>query len=232
MNRDIYRSGEYLKKNPTWHGEDSSWKAKHILKIINDNNLRINSICEVGCGSGQILKELYKVMAENVYFIGYEISPYAFKLCQQWENERVQFFLKDLLEEKEVFFDLILAIDVFEHIEDYLGFLKKLHSKGRYKIFHIPLDLSVQSVIRSSPIIKCRYDVGHLHYFTKELALATLADTGYKIIDYFYTASSIELPPKSLISSIARLPRKLMFMINKDFSARILGGFSLMVLTK
>ena len=79
-----------------------------------------------------------------------------------------------------------MAIDVFEHVEDYFGFLRKLREKAEYKIFHIPLDLSVQTVLRSSPIIKGRKSVGHIHYFTKETALETLKDTGYEIIDYFY----------------------------------------------
>jgi hypothetical protein len=74
-------------------------------------------------------------------------------------------------------FDIVMAIDVFEHVEDYFGFLRKLRGKAEYKIFHIPLELSVQSVLRSSIIIEGRKSVGHIHYFTKETALETLKDT-------------------------------------------------------
>ncbi|MDX9745689.1 MAG: hypothetical protein WCX84_00020 [Syntrophales bacterium] len=91
-------------------------------------------------------------------------------------------------------FDIVMAIDVFEHVEDCFGFLRKLKEKAEYKIFHIPLDLSVQTVLRSFPIIHGRKSVGHIHYFTKETALETLKDTGYLIIDYFYTGGSLELP--------------------------------------
>jgi 2-polyprenyl-3-methyl-5-hydroxy-6-metoxy-1,4-benzoquinol methylase len=60
--------------------------------------------------------------------------------------------LKDFLEEKDTYFDVVMAIDVFEHVEDYLGFIRRLRVKGEYKVFHIPLDLSVQTVLRVSPI--------------------------------------------------------------------------------
>jgi hypothetical protein len=38
-----------------------------------------------------------------------------------------------------------MAIDVIEDMEDYFTFLRALHKKGTYKIFRIPLDLSVQN---------------------------------------------------------------------------------------
>jgi hypothetical protein len=104
--------------------------------------------------------------------------------------------------------------------------------KGKYKIFHIPLDISVQAVLRMSSILKCRERVGHIHYFTKDTALATLKDTGYEIIDYFYTAGALELSSKSLKSFLLRLPRWISYKINKDLAVRILGGYSLLVLTR
>jgi hypothetical protein len=42
----------------------------------------------------------------------------------------------------------------------------------------------------------------------------------------------VDLPRKTLKSKIAFLPRKLLFKANKDFSAKILGGCSLLVLAK
>jgi hypothetical protein len=50
LEENIYETNEYLDNNPTWHVEDSSWKAGQILKIIQRSNLQPNSICEIGCG--------------------------------------------------------------------------------------------------------------------------------------------------------------------------------------
>jgi 2-polyprenyl-3-methyl-5-hydroxy-6-metoxy-1,4-benzoquinol methylase len=171
-------------------------------------------------------------MDKNISFVGYEISPQAFELCKQRTEDRLKFKMENMFEDENAFFDITMAIDVFEHVEDYFGFLRNLHKKGKFNIFHIPLDLSVQTILRMSPILRGREKVGHIHYFTKDTALATLKDAGFKIIDYFYTAGSIELPVKSIKSFFLRLPRKVAFKANKDLAVRILGGYSLMVLTQ
>lgn len=228
----IYNDGTYFDNNPTWHEEDSPWKAKQIEKIIANNKLNPNKICEVGCGAGEVLNQLSKHYLGKKFY-GYEISPQAFELCKKKSKSNLTFLLLDLLlEENTEYFDIVMAIDVFEHVEDYFGFLRKLRDKAEYKIFHIPLDLSVQVVLRSSPIIKSRKSVGHIHYFTKETALETLRDTGYEIIDYFYTGGSFGLPNKGWKATFAKIFRNIAFAINKDLAVRTLGGYSLLVLAK
>ncbi len=231
LSKDMYTSGEYLDKKPTWHIQDSLWKAKQIIKIINNNQLKPGTICEIGCGAGEILNQLYMLMPSNINFFGYEISPQAFEFCQKRYKDRLKYYLNNLFADDGTFFDIILAIDVIEHVEDYFGFLRSLLKKGQYKIFHIPLDLSVQYILRGYPLIRKQQD-GHINYFTKETALATLKDIGYNIIDYFYTAISVDFPAKSFKSLLLKLPRKFLFKINKNMTVRILGGYSLMVLTQ
>lgn len=228
----IYEDGTYLSNNPTWHAQDSAWKAKQIAKLLAKNNITPTSVCEIGCGAGEILSCLANDLGAHVQFSGYEISPQAFKICKQKEKPNLHFFLKDLLDERNPSFDIVTAIDVFEHIEDYFGFLRKLRTTGNYKVFHIPLDLSVQSVLRVSPILKVRNAIGHIQYFTKETALATLKDTGYEVVDYCYTNGSLELPNRGWKSNLVKLPRKVLFAINQDLAVRILGGSSLLVLAK
>jgi len=230
--KNIYEDGTYVHANPTWHEEDSPWKAKQIAKIIKRNNLNPSTIFEIGCGAGEILNRLQTEFDDRVTFVGYEISPQAFEICKRKNKSNLKFLLKNYLDEEEVLADVILAIDVFEHVEDYWGFLRKLREKARHKIFHIPLDLSVQTILRGSPILNSRSSWGHIHYFTKETALATLRDTGYEILDYFYTRGSLELPNRGWKSNLLKLPRELFFSISQDLTVRILGGFSLLVLTK
>lgn len=226
-----YQDGRYLVANPTWHEEDSAWKATQISRMIRQNNLRPATICEIGCGAGEILNCLSKEFDNPTEFFGYEISPQAFEICKAKEHPKLKFNLVNLLEDPS-HFDIAMAIDVFEHVEDYFGFLRKFKSKGTYKIFHIPLDLSVQTVLRSRPILHGRETNGHIHYFTKETALATLSDTGYEVMDYFYTNSAIELTDRGWKSELMKAPRSLMFALNQDLAARLLGGFSLLVLAK
>lgn len=230
-NESIYQTGEYVEKNPTYHVEDSAWKAAEVVKLIEKHGLAPQTVCEVGCGAGEILRQLQLSLPADTKFFGYEISPQAFALCRERENERLRFVCADLLAGDTIAFDLLLCLDVFEHVEDYFGFLRGLRGKARHKIFHIPLDLSVQWVWRSRPIMREREQAGHLHYFTKETALATLHDAGYEVVDWGYTAGAIA-NPRSVKAKLASWPRRMLSVVNQDLVVRVLGGYSLLVLAK
>ena len=135
------------------------------------------------------------------------------------------------MNEIEKYYDLLLCIDVFEHVRDYMGFIGEIKTKSHYKIFHIPLDISVSSILRGQ-LMYTRKQVGHLHYFTKETALETLKDVNYEIIDYYYTKSFSQLNSKTKIQKMINLLRQIIYYISPDLMARILGGCSLIVLAK
>lgn len=228
---DRYFDGAYLAHNPSWHAEHSPTKARWIDEILNRNRLAPATVAEVGCGSGEILVELKK-RRPDAHFTGFEVSPQAYGICSAKQAPGLDFRLADLVETQAQSFDLLLAIDVFEHVPDYMGFLKALKNKGEHKIFHIPLDLSVQALLRGTSYPILREQTGHLHYFFKYTALATLRDCGYEILDWNYTRSSQELPGKGLRTKVANLPRKLTQLFSEDLSARLFGGYSLLALTR
>lgn len=163
MSEVIYRDGSYLANNPSWHEEDSPWKARQIIRLLEANRLKPSTICEIGCGAGGILTSMAREMSPTTRFKGYEISPDAFALCASKRASNVQFSLTDLLAEDAEHFDVALAIDVFEHVEDYFGFLRKLKPRATYKVFHIPLDMSVLWTLLKWPIVNGRNRVGLLH---------------------------------------------------------------------
>lgn len=232
MTESLYLDGDYLKNNPNWHVEDSSWKAEKIKQILTKNKITPLTICEIGCGAGEILNQLYNALPNTSSFIGYDISENAIDLAKSRSKERLEFKKQDLLVEDSAHFDLLLIIDVFEHIEDYLGFLRKCRNKAEYKVFHIPLDMTVQKVLRKEVLMYARQKVGHLHYFTRETALDTLVDAGYEIIDEFYTPWGFEMAQKTLLKKLFQLPFRLFYQLNADLAVRVMGGSSLIVLAK
>ncbi len=231
VGRDAYTGGAYLEKNPLWHTGESPFKVKQILKMLRKGTLHPGTICEVGCGAGEVLKLLQEQMDNTCHFWGYDISPQALQMCSGKANERLQFKLGDVSREDGAFFDLILVLDVIEHVEDYFGFLQAIRPKSDLKIFHFPLDLSVQAVARKRGLLTRRELYGHIQYFTKDTALATLEDLHYEILDYFYTPRCIELA-RQTIQKVAVLPRMLCFALRPDLTVRILGGYSLLVLAR
>jgi SAM-dependent methyltransferase len=230
MSKTIYYTTEYLQKNPTWHVEDSARKAEYVLDMIQRCNLKPRRICEVGCGVGEILNQLQAQMDEGIEFDGYDVSPHAIRLAKRREKGYVKFYNEDALEKSDTYYDLVLVVDVIEHVEDYWTFLRKVRLRGLYKLFHIPLDLNVLNLLNGK-LMKKRVDVGHIHYFTKDTALDTLKSTGFEIICSCYTPVAIDAP-SSLMSRALVLPRKIAFRLSQDFAACLFGGFSLIVLTK
>jgi 2-polyprenyl-3-methyl-5-hydroxy-6-metoxy-1,4-benzoquinol methylase len=228
----IYEDGRYAESNPTWHVEDSAWKARRVAEIVGRNRLAPRTVGEIGCGAGEILAQLRELMPADVRFTGYDIADDAIRMAEARRGERLDFVRADLLASGGEPFDLLLCMDVFEHVEDYMGFLRAMRGKGVHKVFHIPLNLSVQAVMRSRPILLGREVLGHLHYFTRETALATLRDTGYEVVDWTYTAGGVERGGTTAFNRLARLPRRLAYRLHPDFAVRVLGGYSLLVLCR
>jgi SAM-dependent methyltransferase len=228
----IYRDGSYLKHNPSWHAEESPFKVRQILRMLKRQSLAPRTICDVGCGAGMVLAELQPHLPPGCSCWGYDVSPDAIAMCVGRGNSNLRFCIRDIRRDKsDTFFDLLLMLDVFEHVEDYMGMVRDIRSKATDKLFHIPLDLSVQAVARKNGLLRRRDDHAHLHYFTKETALRTLTDVGYQLVDYFYTPRCIELGDR-LVQKVARIPRRLAFAMAPDESVRVLGGYSLMVLAE
>ena len=99
--------------------------------MLNKHNLSPGSICEIGCGAGEILNCLHSKLPKTE-FIGYEISEQGFELCKTRQKERLNYKLEDLLADSNTdYYDLLLIIDVVEHVEDYFTFLRKCKKKAK-----------------------------------------------------------------------------------------------------
>ena len=225
-----YVDGQYEMANPQWHDDDAAWKAGKVLQFLRDAHISPETMCDIGCGTGGVLSHLAAALP-STKVTGYEPSPQALALARQLhpEVDIRQESLATLVESGTVY-DVAVMCDVFEHVEDYLGFLRLARRVARYHVFHIPLDMSAFAVMRERSILRARSQLGHLHYFSKASALATLEDAGYSVRAVRYTASSVELPAPTLARRLASWPRRLGRALAPNLAARLLGGFSLLVL--
>jgi len=218
-----YQDGTYLRDNPELHQSDSPWKARHIIDILETNHIEPASICDVGCGAGAVLSQMHTRFSD-ARLVGYDISA---QLSSYWaEHKGIEFNIGDFHELNTTRYDALLMLDVFEHVRDPFTFLERSRAHARHFVFHIPLDLSALTVARRSLLTDIRRKVGHLHSYTRELALCTLRDCGYNIIDSRYTGA-FKLPDASRLAAI---PRRVAYAINKDMGVRLLGGETLLVL--
>lgn len=230
---DLYVNGQYFKNNPDWDIADAKWKAGVIFNLLQKNKIAVTEVIEVGCGAGENLVELLKRDNSIEKLSGYDISPQAFSLAQQRSSEKIEFYNEDITQKENITADLMLVIDVVEHVDDYYDFLRKLKSKSKYFVFHIPLDISCRTVMKPHVMLQQRQSVGHIHYYTKELVEWALKDTGYEIIDCVYTKPVVDVEPAdSLKRFIKKMLRNISFAVNKDWSVKKWGGYSIMLLAK
>jgi SAM-dependent methyltransferase len=223
-----YESGDYLQSNPTWDIEDSPWKAGKVAELIRHSGIEPRSICEVGCGAGAVLAALRETVPD-ARLAGFDIAD-ASSFWKRYEKAGINFRQGDFLAENSEKYDLILVLDVIEHIANPWDFLERLKPHGDKFLFHIPLDLSAQNVLREVPLLEARRKVGHIHYFTKNLALELLGECGYHFESISYSGLSMSGPRSSWKSRLVYLPRAFMYALNKDFGVRLLGGERLLVL--
>src|SRR3989442_12220110 len=132
MIRDQYLSGEYLAKNPRWHADESPWKAKYVLQMIARNKIAPTTICDVGCGAGEVLRLVHEGLQGRWRCWGYDVSPQAFARARGLSGERLQFKLGDIRKEKDARFDLLLLMDRLEHLEAYFRFPGDLGPEAGY----------------------------------------------------------------------------------------------------
>jgi hypothetical protein len=223
-----YSSSEYLDDNPTWDSEDSPWKAAVVSTFMTKFNISTDDICEVGCGSGGVLSYLRDVYPESK-LTGFDVAPDVESFWSLHGNLNIDFKLGDFLTINDSHFETILLLDVIEHLRDPFSFLDSIRHRGNDFVFHIPLDLSSLSILRETPLLNVRKKVGHIHYYTKNLALSLLKESGFEVVSWQYTNASSSAPGNSWMTKVASLPRKVAYVLNKDIGVRLLGGETLLI---
>jgi hypothetical protein len=226
-----YHDSTYLSQNPDWDRQDSPWKADLVRRLLNDSGIMPSSVCEVGCGAGDVLVNL-KAHYPDVTFYGYDISPQAAQFWKEHERHGIHFQQGDFFDLYRETYDVLMLLDVIEHLSDPFTFLERLRGAAEYFVLHIPLDLSALSVLRERPLMEVRAKVGHIHYYTKSLALATVQESGFEVLSWRYSGAALNSPGRTLKTRLAMLPRRLLYALHKDIGVRALGGETLLVLAR
>lgn len=224
---------EYLDKNPDMHIGDSTMKVKQINRVI-PSSLKIESLLDVACGAGLITIEMTKKIKPK-YAAGIDISEAMInkaKIIDQ--NNLVIWKVVDLFKYKpKRKFDLVTCIDILEHINDDLGFLKKIATLGKYFVIKTPLEDSWFSrLLRNSKIFDPWKDsenrYGHIHHYNERTLLNLINQCGLKI----EKAISIPMPKRTKFAwEIFRLLFYPISFVSMEKMVRISGGFKIYLLS-
>jgi len=237
MMQDIYSDGTYAARNPSWHSEDSPWKAAHLFSLLDSaalDEMRRHglTVAEIGCGYGGVLGNLCKLLEDQgipCQATGYDIAPAALvELARRHPSIRP---VQATLPAEGEFFDLGLMVDILEHLDDPATTLARAHQHFQWVLLHIPLDENwLGRAKRPGHYYQyLREDRGHIHYYTKTSALALLHGAGLKVMRWKFTPWGTELyrPGGGRSDPVVRVLRAAGMCTWPALAVRVLGGASL-----
>ena len=173
---DIYNDNSYLKNNPTLHSEDSEFKFNNIRKflekiIIQEKKIKI---LDVGGGAGLIGKMVMEYYAKKDIIVTLHSLDLSLKMLktQKQNNPKIKKLINCSLEKcKELNYDLVLMIDVIEHIPNKNISAKTLNRLSKNIIYNIPIEINLFDYIRNISLLFRYYKnqtkvLGHVHFFS------------------------------------------------------------------
>jgi hypothetical protein len=149
----------------------------------------------------------------------------------------IEFFCENFCESEQRF-DLILLMDVLEHIPDSEAFLRAVAARTDYLAIHFPLDDNILGRLLRRPAYR-RKSVGHLHYFHAKSARRFVRRAGLEIVNDLYTPAHEQRrarggTPAALQDEVfyaaSDVLARLLRPIGAPAVARLTGAFSSMVL--
>jgi len=160
---------------------------------------KINHVIEFGSSYGDTLEDI-GIKKEIKHLIGFDL--------QEPESKKIRFFKEDLnhinLKKYSKEFqngDLLLFLDTLEHLQNPIGFLKKLRSfqkKGSFLVISCPNFKSIRMLLAyiKGQLPKEKYgyfDETHLHWFTEVQLKNILQNLGYNInkIKFIYSKNKL-----------------------------------------
>jgi len=189
-------------------------------------------IVDIGCGAGFVLSNLREYLPIDCNMLGLDISQDAIAMAKRYKVKGLDFRVGDHTNiPKDC--DLLLVVDVIEHLKPSDQFIKQIKAQSRTIIFHIPLERNIYSMVRFGNLRVNKENFGHLQFFSKNSAINALQIAGLQIIDQFYTPWILELgvaqrEKKKLAFAII----KCLYRINLSLAVNVLGGSSLLVVAK
>ncbi len=155
------------------------------------------SILEIGSGIGSN-SQLFKLI-DNYLYTGIEPDKNLYEASKIYTSKKINFLNKSLEEfSSDKKFDLILVIDVLEHIDnemDFLNKIKKIIEKNGVVFLILPAHQFLFS--------KFDVNVGHFRRYSKKSFIKLVQKTDLQIISIKYLDSIGILP--SLIAKIFAL---------------------------
>ncbi len=190
-------NSQRTRKNPPSLGKPDYYFSivrREVLDLIEQNNLSSEKILEIGCAggaTGRLLKESGLVKE----YIGVEISESAAVMARQYLDRVIVADIERVDLEKEhgirkEYFDLILCLDVLEHLYDPWEVVARLKDFLKFEGHLIASLPNVQNIIVIKNLVDGRWqyegagilDATHLRFFALQDMIDMFEGAGLSVV--------------------------------------------------
>lgn len=224
---------QYLKLHKDLHDSDSKDKIDAIMSIL-PVDFKPKSILDVACGSGKILLEISKRVGSKKN-VGLDISKKIIDTAKDNDKGKTtKWIVSDIFNYNERGFNLVLAIDIIEHLGDDKMFLEKLAHLGEFFVMKVPIEhnfvndtLFLLSKGKIDPLKDTEFRYGHIQHYGMESFITLIQQSSLKIIKLDY----IRLPKRNkFFWEALRWVFLPVWFFSKRLYVKFNGGFVLLLL--
>ncbi|MCR4337194.1 MAG: class I SAM-dependent methyltransferase, partial [Candidatus Omnitrophica bacterium] len=170
MEKNLYLE-MFEKERSNWWFQGKRLVVHSLVKKFVGN---YQSVLDIGCGTGATLQE-FRAKGKDVY--GTDVSEEAIRFSKKRGLENIYQFDFSQEELKEKKFDLILCLDVLEHIVDDRKVLKNIKNSmhaGSYFLMTVP---SFQFLWGADDVV-----LGHQRRYTKREIESLLREADFELV--------------------------------------------------
>ncbi len=169
------------KENQIARAKQEAFKnqIKHILKLLNDSNVKA---LDVGAGNGYLMECLEELKFE---VWGTEISFHSAGICEKKFPGKIHFGKLEKANYPAKFFDVVFLTDVLEHISDPKETMKEIGRilKDNGYVFIIsPNYSSITRKIMGGYWFQYKYE--HIFYYNKKSLAYLLNSSGFRLLEF------------------------------------------------
>lgn len=220
---NAHYEGAYDERMQRWRTVGALDKVRNIQKTLGDKAPHVETVLEVGCGTGAVLLEMSRLRIGNSH-TGVDMADPASHAHTDIAAAGISMRLYDgkRLPFADASFDLVVASHVLEHVHDERGFLEELARVTRQWIYvEVPCEINARMSIRA---LQSTLNIGHINAYTPETLLLTLRTSGLRPIEMRIDDHSMavhEFSSGKLRSLLKAGIRRIMLRVNPVWASRI-----------
>jgi SAM-dependent methyltransferase len=196
-------------------------KARHILDMVGARQSNVESILEVGCGTGAILLQ-FKLANFGTRLAGIEIGTSDRAEERIVSGIEMSGYNGVTIPFKDSEFDLVYATHVLEHVLHPRAFLLEMRRVSRRFVFlEVPCELHLRSSVAS---LQTTLDIGHFNSYTPEAFALSLETSGLtilsmKVYDHSYAVHRFDTSASKAAAKLAI--RRVLLRVSKHLATRL-----------